>query len=178
MQPKHFCYYKPKVFIATGFLLAVLSGLIVALIRSSHIGVIMVCTILFTFLGGMFIFLVKDGVVPAILNKPVLTVDENGITDIVSWDFIKWSNIQTMEAVKVTSNGRSAHSFTELHIVLKDLGQYEYYNRSRWIRFKVKFLNAYKGVDIVIDIDALNGKATDVFNDINACFKHNKKHKQ
>jgi hypothetical protein len=172
MPVKYFYYYIPKLIIATGVLLLFLFGLTAGIVVASSATVKSVCAVLVSFLLVMFCFFVKDAIVPAVQNKAVLIVDENGITDVISWGLIKWSNIQAIEAVKVKSQGRSMYTFTEMHIVLKDVKQYDCYNNSWWIRSKVKFLQAYKGVDIVIDIDALKGKVNDVFNDINTSYLH------
>ncbi len=166
MPVKYYYYYKPKVVFASVGLFAFLGGSITGMVSASDTGTSTICCILSIILSIVCFFLVTDGLIPAIQNKAVMIVDENGITDVISWGLIKWANIRTIDAVKAKSQGSGGYSFTELHIVLKDLNQYEYYNKSWWIRFKVKFLNFFKSVDIVMDIDALKGEASDVFREI------------
>jgi hypothetical protein len=159
------------VIFGTIAIVAFLIGLAVCIVSDSGTFSRIFYTALFLMLSVMFYFLITDGIIPTIQNRAVMIVDENGITDVVSWGLIKWSNIQTIEPVKVRSQGKgNFYSFTEMHIVLKDVKQYDYYNESWWIRFKVGFLNIYKGVDIVMDIDALKGKANDVFNEVNESY--------
>jgi len=178
MPIKYFYYYKPKVIFVTIGLLSMLIGLAIGIASTDVIFIKTICIVLFSVLLVVFYFLIVDGIIPTIQNKAVLIVDEHGITDVVSWGLIKWSNIQTIQPVKVTSHGKGNYSFTEMHIVLKDVGQYDYYNDSWWIRFKVKFLNFYKGMDIVMDIDALKGKASDVYNEINESYLYFERRKQ
>jgi len=169
MEAQRYYYHKPKVIFATIFMALFLFGfLALSVIFKEAIFIIITL-----FLIPIAYFLITDGVVPTIKNRAVLMADENGLTDIISWGLIEWSNVEELKAVRGV--GRYSNHI-EMYIFLKNLSNYQYYNQSWWIRFKVKFNKIYKGipVDIVMDIDALEGNANDVFKSINDMYELNR----
>ena len=149
-------------------------GLIIGTLSASDFPIKIICISLLTVLLIASFFLITDGIVPAIQNKAVLIVDENGITDVVSWGLIKWSNIKDLKPAKVVSGDYGTYSFTEMRILLKDLDDYECYRNNWWIRLKVKWMKIYRGktAHVIMDIDALKGNAEDVFESINESYKY------
>ncbi|MCW3123284.1 MAG: hypothetical protein JWQ38_2776 [Flavipsychrobacter sp.] len=177
MKTKHFYYYIPKVILVSIIMLVILSGLGYAISSTSDISTRIVVTSIFILVLLISYFLVVDAIIPVLKKKAVLIIDDNGITDIISWGLIKWSNINELKAAEVESQNRGArYKFSEMRISLKDINDYECYATSRWIRIKIKWIKIYRGgnADIIIDIDALDGNVADVFNQINAYYNHYK----
>lgn len=173
MNAKYFYYHWPKAVFAASGLLAFIVGLAVGAYSTSDIVVRTICIVLLVVFSIVFYFLMQDCIVLIIQNKPVLIVDSKGIADVVSWGLIKWSNIKDLQVVEVRSQSNHAsYRFKEMRIVLKELNDYDGYNNSRWIRFKMKFNRIYRGgtANIIIDIDALKGDVNEVFKSIEDSF--------
>jgi hypothetical protein len=169
MEAQRYYYHKPKVIFVSILMALFLFGfLALSVIFKQAIFIIITL-----FLMPIAYFLIADGVVPTIKNRAVLIADENGLTDIISWGLIEWSNVKELKVVRGVGHW-TYH--TEMYIFLKDLSNYQCYNQSWWIRFKVKFNKIYKGipVDIVMDIHALDGNANDVFKSINDMYELNR----
>lgn len=152
METRYFYYSKGLVYFAMGLL-----GFAGALVLTAGLigggGVIFFACFAVLF-GGLTWFLLADAVKPAMRHVPVLIADEKGITDIISWGLIEWSNIASMNGVTAQT---STASFKQLRIALKDKHAYAGYNNSWWIRVKMKWCRVMNKADIVIDIDALDG---------------------
>ena len=161
MAPKQYCYYRPKVFFVTLFLVGAEGGLLWNCVQPGDLGLVIKCCAVL--LAVPTYFCIVDAFLPAIRRKPVFFIDEHGVTDIISWGLIEWSNIAGVNSQEAKSKG---YTFTELLIDLKDKHAYAGYRHSWWRRFKMAYCRTMKGADIVIDIDALEGNVYTLFQSV------------
>ncbi len=158
MECKYFYYSKPLAYFAAVLLGLMDAVLVIACLAAGKSAIVLI--VFAAVLAVTTFFFVKNALTPAIRHTAVLIADDKGLTDIISWGLIEWSNIASMNAVSAKTN---TTSFKILRIVLKDKHTYAGYNNNWWIRIKMTWCRVMNKADIVIDIDALEGGGEGVF---------------
>lgn len=167
MECKYFYYSKPLAYFATvlvGFMDVVL---VIACLAAGKSAIFLI--VFAAVLGVTTFFFLKNALTLAVRHTAVLIADDKGLTDIISWGLIEWSNIASMNAAISKTN---TTSFKVLRIVLKDKDTYAEYNNSWWIRIKMAWCRVMNKADIVIDIDALEGGGEAVFTSLKESWEY------